>query len=121
MGWGSDNWVLEWFKCLRWYFFFGSFIFNREQIKEKGYIEVIDGQQRLLTVTILIAVLRDLAKQIDMNIATLFQHQDIAVEDRDGKESYRIECGDSAKLFYEDYIQSFTKEMSKAKPNSPEE
>ena len=56
-----------------------------------------------------------------MNIATLFQRQDIAVEDRDGKESYRIECGDSAKLFYEDYIQSFTKEMSKAKPNSPEE
>ncbi|MFC1868064.1 DUF262 domain-containing protein [Thermodesulfobacteriota bacterium] len=102
-------------------YFFGSFIFNKEPLHDEGYAEVIDGQQRMLTVTILIAVLRDLADQIDKEIAHLFQRQDIAMEDRYGKESYRIECGDSTKPFFENYIQSRNDNILESCPSNPEE
>lgn len=102
-------------------YFFGSFIFNKDTIKETGFVEVIDGQQRLLTVTILTAVLRDLAKGIDSKTSELIQRQDIGIEDRDGYQSYRIECGDSAKQFFMNYIQSYNEKISYAIPKTPEE
>jgi len=40
-------------------YFLGSFIFNTEHESIDGYVDIIDGQQRLLTITILVAVLRD--------------------------------------------------------------
>src|ERR1700722_6464910 len=46
-------------------FFLGSFIFNTETEEKDGFVDIIDGQQRLLTITILCAVLRDLAKDLD--------------------------------------------------------
>jgi len=102
-------------------YFFGSFIFNKETIKQTGFVEVIDGQQRMLTVTILIAVLRDIAKQLDIETSAIIHRQDIAFEDRSGKFSYRIECGDSAKKFFQNNIQSHDGKISEAVPVSPEE
>ncbi len=37
--------------------FIGSFIFNYETVNDNGYVEVVDGQQRLLSFTIFSAVL----------------------------------------------------------------
>jgi len=44
--------------------FLGSFILNHESVEESGFVEVIDGQQRMLTITILMAVIRDLAQEL---------------------------------------------------------
>src|SRR3989339_2210544 len=44
--------------------FLGSFVFNYEKYNEDGFVEVIDGQQRLITLTILMAVLRDLYRDL---------------------------------------------------------
>ena len=41
-------------------YFLGSFIFNKEN-EDDGFIDVIDGQQRILTSTIFIAVLRNIS------------------------------------------------------------
>src|ERR1700690_4162935 len=71
-------------------YFLGSFIFNTEKEQEDGYVDIIDGQQRLLTITILMAVIRDIAKEIDIKNADLFQRQDIAIEDWEGRSSFRI-------------------------------
>src|SRR3989337_2401003 len=74
--------------------FIGSIILNYETIAKSGYIDIIDGQQRLLTITIFIAVLRDIAKSVDARTAERYQRQDIAMEDRSGNETYRIIAGD---------------------------
>ena len=44
--------------------FLGSFVFNYENYEKENFVEVIDGQQRLITLTILIAVLRDIYKEL---------------------------------------------------------
>jgi len=40
--------------------FLGSFVFSHENYDKTGFVEVIDGQQRLITLTIFFAVLRDI-------------------------------------------------------------
>jgi hypothetical protein len=45
--------------------FLGSFVFNYEKYEEDNFVEVIDGQQRLISLTILMAVIRDKYKELD--------------------------------------------------------
>ncbi|MFC1942944.1 DUF262 domain-containing protein [Chloroflexota bacterium] len=52
--------------------FIGSLIFNYENYQKTGLIEVIDGQQRLITITLLAAVMRDIAESLDPEMAKLF-------------------------------------------------
>lgn len=87
-------------------YFIGSLILNNEPYEKTGYIDIIDGQQRLLTITIFLASLRDIANSLDEDTAKRYQRQDIAFEDRDGKEYFRILTGDSTKKFFEKNIQS---------------
>jgi len=101
--------------------FLGSLILNHEKYPTTGIVEIVDGQQRLLTLTILLAVLRDTLKSIDLERAKLYQRQNIVVEDIDGNERVRIKCGDSAKDFFEKHIQSFENHISTSKPKTPEE
>ncbi len=102
-------------------YFLGSLIFNTESEKNDGYADIIDGQQRLLTITILIAVLRDLAKSIDPDKAKLYQRQDIAIEDRDGTESYRILPADTLADYFEKYIQRDDGDILGSQTNTAEE
>src|SRR5262245_50486649 len=74
--------------------FIGSMILNYENSDTDGYIDVIDGQQRLLTITILEAVLRDIAYLYDQRLSQLIHEFEIALKDRDGGMDYRIRCGD---------------------------
>jgi len=41
-------------------YFLGTFVFNNEYLNLRNIKEVVDGQQRLLTLTIFFAVLRDI-------------------------------------------------------------
>lgn len=102
-------------------YFLGSFIFNLEHEKEDGYVDVIDGQQRLLTITILMAVIRNVALTVDSKEAELFQRQDIAIEDWEGRSSYRIKPAETLETFFAKYIQSNAEDISQAKPTSAEE
>ena len=49
----------------------GSFIFNFENFEEIGYVEIVDGQQRILAMMIFLAVIRDIMKDYDEDAAEL--------------------------------------------------
>lgn len=103
-------------------YFIGSFVFNFENHKMDNFIDIIDGQQRLLTITILMAVLRDIAKELDDNkLSERIQRHCIAIEDFRGKQTYRILCGDTTKDFFEKYIQSNSVNISDSEPKNKEE
>lgn len=102
-------------------YFLGSFIFNLEHEKKDGYVDIIDGQQRLLTITLLMAVIRNVARTVDRKEAELFQRQDIAIEDWEGKSSYRIKPAETLETFFTKYIQSNSENITLAKPTSTEE
>jgi Protein of unknown function DUF262. len=101
--------------------FIGSLIFNTEFYDQTGYYDIIDGQQRLLTITIFCAVLRDIARQIDIQRADLFHRKDIAIEDNEGNEFYRIKCSESLQNFFKSHIQDSKGAILESNPKSKEE
>lgn len=102
-------------------FFIGSFILNYENLQSEGFLEIIDGQQRILTLTILLGALRDIAKGIDTETSSRYQRQNIALEDWSGQLTFRIQCGDSAQEFFQTYIQEAEKSILEAIPDTREE
>jgi len=102
-------------------YFFGSFIFNNQKEKQNGYSEIIDGQQRLLTITIFIAALRDVAKSIDPSVSERYQRQDIAIEDREGNLTFRINPSDTLMKYFNRYIQNNNDDIKESKPSTKEE
>ncbi len=101
--------------------FIGSFIFNREPLKETGYLDIIDGQQRILTINIFMAVLRDIMKTLDIPQSEIYHSFDICCPDRYGKQNYRLEAGDSVKEYFRKHVQSKTGNISKSDPVTKEE
>jgi hypothetical protein len=102
--------------------FIGSLIFNYEEFEKTGLIDIIDGQQRLLTITIFAAVLRDIAKKIDESKAHLFQRKDIAFEDRiTGRETFRITPGDQTREYFEKNVQEYKGNTSESVPDNDEQ
>src|ERR1035437_1366553 len=103
--------------------FLGSFVFNYEFADKDNFMEVIDGQQRLITFTILSAVLRDLYRElIDEDKAILTQTKIIEFQDNiTGKPTYRLKCGDTLKKFFEENIQSFKARTLSSTPYRKEE
>jgi uncharacterized protein with ParB-like and HNH nuclease domain len=102
--------------------FIGSLIFNYEDYEKSRTIDIIDGQQRLLTITIFAAVLRDIAKQIDRTKGELYQRKDLAFEDRiTGKQTFRITPGDQTKEYFEKYIQTFDNDIVESIPTNDEQ
>lgn len=96
-------------------YFLGSIIFNTEYREKEGYVEIIDGQQRMLTTTIFMSVLRDVSKENEFNIkdknkkpkayCDVIQRQTIEFEDSYGNTTFRIMPGESIKEFFENNIQ----------------
>lgn len=70
--WNLDQWAELWndittaFNANREYFL-GSFVLNTENLESQGIYEIVDGQQRLSTFTILFSVIRDLARHYGQN------------------------------------------------------
>lgn len=99
-------------------FFFGTFVFNVGKEKESGFIEVIDGQQRIITLTILSAVIRDIFSELKYSKGVkLIQDNDISPEDqKTGDKKYKLEVSDNLHDFFLDYIQSNEKIIDDSKP-----
>ncbi|MCW5873857.1 MAG: DUF262 domain-containing protein [Anaerolineales bacterium] len=100
--------------------FLGSFILNDQTKEETGFVEVIDGQQRILSLMILMAALRNNAKAIDEEWAKLIQRKDIAFEGRDGNQTYRVLCGDSTHSFFEENILAYDANILASSPKTKE-
>ena len=101
-------------------YFLGSLIFNREPLGSTGFIDIIDGQQRLLTVTIFMAVLRDIVASIDKATSQLIHRQDIVFTDRLGRESARITPGDTTVEYFRTYIQERANNILNSRPRTAE-
>lgn len=120
--WEEDHIADFWNDLLNSATFIGSFVLNNESVKETKYIEIIDGQQRLLTITIFMAVLRDIARALgDDESAKRIQRQCIAFEDKRGKQAYRILCGESTNEFFEKFIQQMDNDIQYSSPGTKEE
>lgn len=86
-------------------YFLGSFIFNKEY-EDNGFIDVIDGQQRILTSTIFISALRNIAKILgDDKLADLIHRHYIIYEDDEGAWTNRVLPGESTEKFFCEAIQ----------------
>ncbi len=121
--WGDDQLNEFWndLKTEKETYFLGGFIFNYESEKE-NYIDVIDGQQRILTITIFVAVLRDVCKRLSKDRSEAIQRNAIAFEDSyTMTETYRVEVGDSTKDYFEKYIQSNKNDIYQNFGNTKEE
>ena len=102
-------------------YFLGSFVFCTEEQDNSGFTEITDGQQRLLTITIFTAVLRDIAKKLDVATAQRIQRQDLSFEDREGREAYRILPDESIASFFEKHIQKYdSKPLDASHKSAPE-
>ena len=86
-------------------YFIGSMVM---QTKDKGKYDVIDGQQRLISLAILVAVMRDLLMNSgkNANLANILQGMIYQKKDEDlgRKESVRIKLRDREKDFFQDYV-----------------
>ncbi len=102
-------------------YYLGSFIFNTEQEREDGYVDIIDGQQRLLTITIFMAVIRDLAKNLDPKESEFYHRKDIAPEDWEGKSLYRIKPAETLESYFTKYVQNGKNNIQQSAPKTDEE
>lgn len=98
--------------------FVGSLIFNTAG--QDGYYDIIDGQQRMLTITILLAALRNNVREYDSALADRIHKQDIALEDRDGRFTYRILPAETLAEYFLQYIQSEGADIFSSKPTTEE-
>jgi uncharacterized protein with ParB-like and HNH nuclease domain len=102
--------------------FLGSFVLNYERYEEEHFVEVIDGQQRLITLTILIAVIRDKYKELGQNEEYINAQGIIARKDpASPKVENRLKCGDSLNNFFSEYIQKKDSNILVSKPKTKEE
>jgi uncharacterized protein with ParB-like and HNH nuclease domain len=101
--------------------FLGSFVFNYEKYHEEKFVEVIDGQQRLITLMILLAVLRDLYKELG-DIKKSDRTQDLIAHTHPItlEEAYRLKCGDSLSDFFINNIQKKESDILLSKPKTKE-
>jgi hypothetical protein len=94
---------------------------NTEHKETDGYVDIIDGQQRLLTITILMSVIRDIAKELDEKEADTIQRHDIAIELWNGQFAFRIRPAETLEDYFTKYIQDNTNNILESEPGSQEE
>tara|TARA_Y100001954_G_scaffold115088_1_gene124508 strand:+ start:2449 stop:4185 length:1737 start_codon:yes stop_codon:yes gene_type:complete len=104
-------------------FFIGPIIINIEyKDQDDGYVEVVDGQQRLITSTILAAVIRDTYKEFGADSrANNIQRNFIAyVDDDDNDKGFRLIPGLSTSDFFKNNIQSANSDIMESEPDTKE-
>jgi len=105
-------------------FFLGPVIVNIEHIKGKDpYIEVVDGQQRLITATILSAVIRDIYISFGKeDLASIIQGNFISYKDLDNIDrGFRLTTGLSTNEFFSHFIQTSPSTIDESSPVTKEE
>jgi len=122
--WTDDNILDFWndLKDITGSYFIGSFVLNYENERER-VIEVIDGQQRIIAITIFMAVLRDLLNDLgSKDEANWIQGKRLASQYTiDGYIGSKIECGDQIQGYFKDYILNPETDISNSKPQNKEE
>jgi len=101
--------------------FLGSCIFNSETLQETGYVQVIDGQQRFLVITILSAVLRDIIAKYRKDEADLIQGNEIAIVDYRGEPDYRIQPSETIIDYFKEYIQEQGNDITRSNTTTNEQ
>lgn len=87
--------------------FFGSFVFNVEN-KEKGFIEIVDGQQRITTINILMSAVRNKMKEIGEEVeAHKIQEKISFTDDLSDESKPRLQANEYIKDIFENTIQSY--------------
>lgn len=89
--------------------FFGPIVTLIEEKDGEEIINLLDGQQRLATATILLSVIRDVAREIGTStgipvaheLAAIIQNQ--VIEKDDG--GFTLELGQTDALFFREYVQ----------------
>ena len=105
-------------------FFLGPVIVNIEHIKSQDpYIEVVDGQQRLITATILSAVIRNVYKSYGKDdLASIIQGNFISYKDLDNVDKgFRLTTGLSTNDFFSQFIQNSSSNIDESSPSTKEE
>lgn len=108
-------------------YFLGGLILNYEHQETENRVDIIDGQQRVLTTTIFFAALRDLCDDIYPELSDAIQNETIAygsnqiLLEGSSESNFRIEVGESTKRYFEMYIQNRNNEILSSKPFSQEE
>ena len=104
----SDEWLP---------YFFGSFVFNKKEDNNGNRIDVIDGQQRLLTITIFLSVIRDISDKnhydkLKDEIQDDYIHKESELNDEDDN-PYKIIPWDTTKDYFK-LIQDWNLKSNKA-------
>ena len=105
-------------------YFLGPVIVNIEHRNgDDGFIEVVDGQQRLITSTILAAVIRDTYTLFGRSdLALTIQGNFISRKDLDNVDKgYRLTTGISTSDFFSEYIQKPNSNIGDSAPSTKEE
>jgi len=104
-------------------YFLGTFVFNNEYLNSLNIKEIVDGQQRLLTLTIFFAVLRDIFLELkDKTRSDRMQSNLIANQDLDGKDNtYKFMPGKILENYFGKYIQKESTKIQESRPYTNEE
>ena len=107
--WGIDNLVTFWDDVhTEREFFFGSVVLKDPETRGDR-IEIIDGQQRMLTMTILYAAIRDVIRELGDSEIANGVHSQYIIQRRGIRDSeYIIQPTDSLRDYFERSIQSRT-------------
>ncbi len=104
-------------------YFLGTFVFNNEYLSLRNVKEIVDGQQRLLTLTIFFAVLRDIFLELkNKTRSDRIQSNLIANQDLDGKDNtYKFMPGKNLEDYFLNYIQKESTKIQESKPQTNEQ
>ncbi|HEX2788138.1 MAG TPA: DUF262 domain-containing HNH endonuclease family protein [Ignavibacteria bacterium] len=84
----------------------GAFVFNNENMRTTGKLEIIDGQQRLISITLLFVAIRDICNELEFDdLKAGIQTNYIEAKDDRNNLYYRIVFHtDSQNDFYDKYF-----------------
>ncbi len=100
--------------------FLGAFVFKGEKGKDTTF-DVMDGQQRLITLTILLAAIRDNLDKLGEKKLAKGTQVSISNPDKNGNETYRLILNRSAGGYIEELVQKYEGSRNTLVPKSQEE
>ncbi len=105
--------------------YLGAFVFNNENKKSTNKLDIIDGQQRLITISLIFVAIRDVCKIYDFNdLKCGIQSNFIESKDDKNKSYYRVIFHtDEQNAFYFEYFLKIDNDklVKKGNTQNPEQ